>query len=1020
MLLWALLAVAQGFSAYSAEAPASQLRCEFLQTPLGIEDSNPGLSWTVSDERRGVEQKAYRVLVASSQELLVQQKGDLWDSGEIASNKSHLVAYAGKPLVSRQRCYWKVQVKLSSAEDSKITTLWTEPSWWEMGLLKPEDWKGSWIQSPACKPVSDEITKLWTRNALIPQELNHPVIKKKPELAKPAHEEGERLMASVLPVPVFRSSFEVAGTIKRARLYLSGLGFAEAYVNGAPVSDRMFDPSTSFYKGRGGYVTHDITQLVRSGSNVVTAIVGGGWWNESIVWGSPDRVMGLPSLRAQVEIELADGTRLTVPTSAKWTTAIGPILKSHYYAGEVFDARRAPGWKSGADDGLQWAAATEVPAPVPLLFAQKCEPERIVERVKPVAVTQPRPGIWVFDLGRIVMGTVELNTDVPAGTALVMRTAEWTWQPSRQGEDFKPTFLHYDTGDNAVRTEGMIVGKARGSGYFTFSFEPKDVKEKMRQVQLGVPTLLYVARGGGETWHPRFNMHAFRYIEVQGLKEKPPLSLVTGLIITNDEEQAGKFSSGNPRFNDIFEACMNSTRFTTHGMAWDNGVERLQAQVYNSWSAPFASYMLWYPNLWRKLLEDQRLENVLAKDRQSFAGTIYGSRNASGPPRNPITQGVTVELPMAYYDRYGDLRELEKHYPHMKAFCEAFIPKPDGKLSEQADPGGWTDHFYREACADSPWTPEWDPKALMSMTIYGYFRDTADAARALGKPEEAAALEKTAAAIRDEINRTWYDAANKTYGAAKSNAEKTTDPSKGWHGLMAMAITTGVAPKEDVPKLLENCIADMKAHYNSHHAAGHIMHQLLYDAYSDNGLIESCYDMMNSTGFPSFAYQLRSGNRTIPEGPTWSDSLPAKASAYQNECQEPARWFTQTLCGISPDRAQAGFKNILLHPRIPSRLPSASLATTTPYGQVESSWKQKDGTVTWTVKIPANSHATAWIPAKGPEQVKESGRALGAALGCHVIGSSKQEGLECQLGSGLYHFEFPSPANTPSRLSELH
>jgi alpha-L-rhamnosidase len=302
--------------------------------------------------------------------------------------------------------------------------------------------------------------------------------------------------------------------------------------------------------------------------------------------------------------------------------------------------------------------------------------------------------------------------------------------------------------------------------------------------------------------------------------------------------------------------------------------------------------------------------------------------------------------------------------------------------------------------------------------LHQWARDTAAAGRVLGYNDAAAALDQLAQAVRDEVNRSFYNATNKTYGAAKEKSTGKLDSRHGWHGLMALAIAAGVAPAEDIPALLDHCIADMKAHYHSHHAAGHITHQLLYDVFSDHGLIETCYDMMNATGFPSFAYQLQSGNRTIPEGPAWTDKFPAFASAYQNECQEPARWFTEKLCGVSPDRAEPGFKHVLLRPRIPARLPSAKLTTTTPYGELESSWTQRDGTVTWIVRLPPNSHATAWIPARSGGDVREGQGPLSESAGCRV-GPVTVEGVECRLSSGTYRFRFPSPANVPSRLSEL-
>lgn len=1009
--------------ASDASIEIGPLRCEFMIMPLGIEDTAPGLSWTIQDTRRGAVQTSYRVLVASTAQLLAQGKGDLWDSGDVASGRSHLVPYNGRTLVSRQRCHWKVQVKTVSSEGKRVLSSWSEPTWWEMGLLRPSDWHGSWIQSGACTPVDDETTRLWTRQTLIPQEFNSPVVKQNPNLVEPVRAEQQRLLGSVLPVPVFRRRFTVSGTVKRARLYISGLGFAEAYVNGKPVSDRMFEPSVTLYQKRGAYVTHDVTDLVHSGDNVVTANVGGGWWHETVVWGAPERFMGKPSLRAQLEVETADGETSIVPTASDWTTTVGPSLKSHYFAGEAHDARRAPGWKSGADDGATWVPATEIKPPVPRLVAQRCEPERVIRRFRPVAVTQPRPGIWVFDMGQMVMGTVELKVKAPAGKPIVLRTAEWTWQPQQQGLQFEKilSHLHYDEGDNSVFTKGMIVGKPRGSTYFTYAFHLDGVTP--RQIHMGVPTLVYVPRGdaAGETWRPAFTTHPFRYVEVQGLTEPPWLDLVTGLLISNDEEQVGYFTSGNKRFNDIWEACMNSTRFTTHGMTWDNAVERLQGQVYNSWSAPFASYALWYPNLWRKILEDERLGDVINQppNDEAFGTQIYGWRGRFDfpPPNLVVTQAVTVELPMQYHDRYGDPREVLFHYPHMKAWIDSLYPIADGELRKSANMGGWEDHFYAEAADDGPWTPEWDRVAMMQMMLYGYTRATASAARIAGHEADSKRFNALAETIRAKVNATWYNPATNTYGAAKNRQTKVVDASTGWHGLMAMAITQGIAPEADVPAILQQCIADMKQHYSGHYAAGHITHQLLYDAYSDHGLIETCYDMMNSTTYPSFAWMLQSGNRTVPEGPSTIPWLPAKASAYQNECQEPARWFTETLCGITPSREAPGFKHVVLRPRIPARLASASLVTMTPYGRLESGWTQEPNRVTWTVVIPANSTATAFIPTQKPAGVAESGRPLSASTGC-IVHHTTANALECELAAGRYTFEFVPPANLPSQLKE--
>ena len=136
-----------------SETNVENLRCEYLRDPLGIDTAQPRLSWQLQSDRRGVKQTAYRVLVASSEALLLEDKADLWDSGKVASDQSIYVAYAGKPLASKTACYWKVRVWDEKSE----STAWSRTARWTMGLLAPGDWQAQWIGAPAgsfLSPVS--------------------------------------------------------------------------------------------------------------------------------------------------------------------------------------------------------------------------------------------------------------------------------------------------------------------------------------------------------------------------------------------------------------------------------------------------------------------------------------------------------------------------------------------------------------------------------------------------------------------------------------------------------------------------------------------------------------------------------------------------------------------------------------------------------------------------------------------------------------------------------------------------
>lgn len=1006
----AVSAAISPFKNFAPFAPKNIMRCEFIQSPIGIDDLQPALSWTVADNRRGAMQSSYRILVASSSENLAANKGDLWDSGDIESQDCNQVNYKGKTLASRQQCYWKVFIK-SSADKEEITG-WSAPGMWEMGLLQPSDWQAKWIQSSACKPVQSDLTELWSKMTLIPHRFNG--FKNDPELAAAAYKKGQQMVGKIYPAPVFKTSFNISDKIKKARLYISGLGFQDAVINNKPVSDRIHDPSVTHYAKRAAYATHDITSLLKIGDNVISATVGSGWFHEVLVWGSPEKAFGDPSLMAQLEIELVNGKKIIIGSDNNWQTAVGPIVKSDYYAGEAYDARRA----DINNNDLGWINAQEAQPKVGKLTAQKCEPERVVKKVKPVAITEPKPGVYVIDLGELIVGTFEMNLKAPTGTTLTMRTAEVVWGMKNQGKNFKADLLHYNDFENSKWTDGMIASKGRGGAYFTYSFTVPGSKTNLGSFHLGCPTMVYIAKGGNETeyYRPSFTIHAFRYLEIIGLKSKPNLDQLTGLVITNDSDPIGSFECGHQPFNDIWEASINSTRYNTHGMTWDNCVERLQSQVYNAWSAPFISYILLSPNLWKKILEDQRLMNSLEPKQERFAGTIYGNRMGAIPAIYPVTQGVTVELPMELYTRYGDLKELERHYPHMKAWCEAFFPSKDGVIIPNATMAAWNDHFYVETSEDCEWRPELNQPAFMSIMMYKNIMDTAKVARILNKTSQAEELESLGEKVKLVVNTNWYNAANKTYGSAKNKKTQQIDDSTGWHGMMVLAIVNGVAPKEDIPDMVNNCIKDMKEKYREHHAAGHITHQLVYDVFSDYGLIETCYNMMNATSFPSFRWILaQSDSKTISEGPTNVDQLPSKTTVAQNECQEPARWFTQTLCGISPDFDQPAFKHVLLNPKFPAKLPSASLKTTTAYGELESSWVQKNQKINWKVIIPANSYATVSLPVNA-SKIKEGKLSLDKVKGCKII-KKELEQVKFELAAGEYVFSFSSPKNKPALLN---
>ncbi|MEN6602087.1 MAG: alpha-L-rhamnosidase N-terminal domain-containing protein, partial [Bryobacteraceae bacterium] len=233
--VWAFasaLILAAGASAASGSLRVSGLRSEYRTDPIGIDAARPRLSWVLDSARRGDRQTAYQVLVASNERSLAAGKGDLWDSGKVSRADSIQVEYAGKPLVSHQRCWWKVR---AWDLDGRVSA-WSAPARWAMGMMASADWKAHWI-SRAAPNVPDT------------------------------------------PAPLFRKEFRITKPVRRAVAYISGLGFQETRLNGSRIGDRALEPGCTDYRQRIFYSADDVTALLQPGVNAIAAMLGNGMYN---------------------------------------------------------------------------------------------------------------------------------------------------------------------------------------------------------------------------------------------------------------------------------------------------------------------------------------------------------------------------------------------------------------------------------------------------------------------------------------------------------------------------------------------------------------------------------------------------------------------------------------------------------------------------------------------------------------------------------------------------------------------
>jgi alpha-L-rhamnosidase len=364
---------------------ASSLRCEYLVSPLAIETREPRLSWTIEGTARGAKQTAYQIIVASGENELAAGRGDLWDTGKVAGNRTIQIAYQGEPLGSRQECFWKVRVW----DQHNAPSAWSKPSRWIMGLMDSSDWSARWI--------SDKLPSV------------------------------DNVSATML-----RRAFRLNARAKRAIIYASALGVYELRINGRRVGDQLLAPEFTDYHARTQYQAYDVTALLRAGDNAIGATVGDGWYAGGIGLGQalikkPRNIYGdHPRFIAQLEIESADGKKNRIVTDDSWrATREGPIRSSDILNGEDYDARREmPGWDAPGFDDKAWQPVDVAQNVSTKLVAQPNEPIRVTREIKPISVNELKPGVYVFDMGQNMVGWCRLQAQSAAGTTVKLRHAE--------------------------------------------------------------------------------------------------------------------------------------------------------------------------------------------------------------------------------------------------------------------------------------------------------------------------------------------------------------------------------------------------------------------------------------------------------------------------------------------------------------------------------------------------------------------------------------------------------------------
>jgi alpha-L-rhamnosidase len=855
----------------------TDLRTEMLTVPLGIDITAPRFSWQLNGSERSIQQVAYQVLVSSDLSKLDAGQGELWNSGKVLSDQSIHIAYAGRPLKSRTTCYWKVKTWTQNGESE-----WSEPAVFSMGLLGKADWKAKWTGLDK-HFAWDSVTKM------------------------------ARLSARY-----FRKTFTASKEIKKATIYISGLGLYELYINGQKIGDQVLAPSPTEYTKVAKYNTFDVTSNIIKGRNAIGTILGNGRFFAMRQNYKPQKwhTFGYPKMLLQLELLFTDGTTQTVISDDSWkVTADGPIRTNNEYDGEEYDAtKEMTGWNTTSFNDSKWLKAQLVKAPGGQVEAQMNENMKVMEVIHPVSIMKLADDRFIIDMGQNMVGWIKMKVKGKRTDQVKLRYAE-SLQPN--GEIY-----------TANLRDALV-------------------------------TDIYTLKGiGQETWAPRFVFHGFRYVELTNYPGTPQVDDFNGEVVYDDMRTTGTLETSDPIINQLHKNAYWGIRGNYKGMPIDCP-QRNERQPWLGDRATGAygeSFIFENSKLYAKWLDDiqesQTAEGSIPDVAPNF--WYYYKDNMTWP-------GTYLTVSNMLYNQFGDKRPIIKHYPSMKKWLTYMKSKYMINYIISKD-------SYGDWCVP-PESPELihtkdstritDP-ALLATAYYCYILHLMQRfAGIVNKPEDAKSFAAEELKVKQAFNKKFYNRTKNSYGNNTVTAN-------------ILPLAFNIVPESDAQKVFGNIVEKILVENRGHISTGVIGTQWLMRWLTYYGRADIAFQLATNTSYPGWGFMVKNGATTIWE--LWNGNTANPAMNSQNHVMllgDLVVWFYENLAGIKSDPDHPGFKKIIMKPSFVDGLTYVNASYQSMYGKIKSHWKRNGNNLTWEISIPPNTTAEVFIPAGAAEDVKE-------------------------------------------------
>ncbi len=866
-------------------------RVSRMTEPAGIVRTAQ-FSWQTSSKKPNVRQTAYRLRVATSKADLQARRNLLWDSERTESDESVAVPYQGRRLPYQSRIYWQVEVWLNTGEHLKspVQTFLTG--------LKHFSEQALWIGA-------DDADKIVTGD------------------------DGSR----DLPARYLRHTFTIDSNVKRAILYVSGLGYGSTYINNKPVSPDIFGTLQTDYTKTVYYNTYDVTDLLRRGSNAIGSVLGNGYvlgFNKSCV------SYGLPRLRAQLVVE-TDRDTLTVVTGTDWkVTTDGPIQRNHLYNGERYEAaRQMDDWTLPSFDDSRWQQARQLQAPTGVVQPQPSPCMRIQKELQPQSIRRTADGRYIIDMGQNMVGQLRVRLFGNEGVPVIIRYAELL-------EPNDPDRLYVANLRSAKCTDTYIP-----------------------------------AQDGTFTYQPQLTYQGFRFVEISGIEKEPRLKDITGCVIYDQMADQGTFWCDNELLNKLHQNAYWGIIGNYHGMPTDcpqrdermgwMGDHVMGCYGENMLLDNGALYYKWLQDVW----DTQDDEGLIADVAPGF--WVVRQKDVAW-------EALSVYATYMLFRRYNDINAVLKYYPFLQTYMRYLDRNlKDGIVSTNCW-GDWCMPPERpELIHSQDPARKTDGSLISSAMYYSMLIMMGHMAEQLGIEADRANFEKQRQKLKEDYNRHFYHPETASY----SNNTVTAN---------LLSLEFGLVPEGDEERVLQNIVDVTRDTYRDHVSCGVLGMQHLMTCLTRRGHLDQAMRIILQKDYPSFGYMIEKGATTIWE--LWNGDTADPAMNSANHVMllgDVLIWMYGDLAGIRQSANSRAYKELDMYISMPEGMDHVRATHETPYGTVSSEWWRTEVGVTWKVDIPANSSARIHVPSgytiQGMHSLRWASAEVEAGGICLTVGS---------------------------------